>query len=447
MEKFFAGLEKAHVRTKPRYRTRGEDRAGLLEYTAGHCNSQRRHPALGQVSATDFEKRFSTQRNRSDCANYRGNSTMMGKRRSPASILLALATALGALSAPLAIAAFPDRPITMYVGFPPGGAADTTGRIVADRMSKILGQPVVAVTKSGGGGAVMASQLLRAPADGYTIGMGASSAYALTPQINKNIRYRIDDFVHLATLTHPSDAIVVKADGPWKTMDDLIKSAKKSGRPLSFASPVAASGLMVKAIAERTGVNFKVIPVEAGALGIQQVLGGHVDLAWSESGWIEQVRAGRLRPLATMSPERMADHPGIPTLLELGYDFALADTFMLSAPKGVPGDVVSKLSAAIEQAINNPEVRKALHDRSELLTRHRDSKDTLAFLKKQYADVEPKLRPRLREPRRQLLGGPLPPFCKPAESGCGFSPEHCDPGWTCYVMQMQWACCSHDPLP
>lgn len=298
---------------------------------------------------------------------------------------VALTLTAGAATA----AGFPDKPITMLIGFNPGGAVDTTGRIVAEKMSKILGQPVVAVTKSGGGGTVMAAQLINAPADGYTIGMGASAAYTLTPQINKDIKFTIDDFTHLATLTYPSDAIVVKADSPWKTMDDMIQSAKKSGKALSFATQVSASRLMAMAISDKSGVEFKQIPVKGGASGIQDVLGGHIDVTWSGSGWTEQVRAGKLRALATMAPDRMKDYPEIPTLLELGYNFSFVDTFMLSAPKGVPADVVAKLDAAIKQAINDPEVQKVLHDKVKLLTKYRDSKETLAFLKKQHADVEP----------------------------------------------------------
>jgi tripartite-type tricarboxylate transporter receptor subunit TctC len=294
------------------------------------------------------------------------------------------------VTAGLATAAdFPTKPITMLIGFNPGGAVDTTGRVVADKMSKILGQPVVAVTKSGGGGTVMAAQLINAAPDGYTIGMGASAAYTLTPQINKDIKFKIDDFTHLATLTYPSDAIVVKASSPWKTLDDMIQSSKKSGKAISFATQVSASRLMVMAITDKSGVEFKQIPVKGGAVGIQDVLGGHIDTTWSGSGWTEQVRAGNLRALATMSSERMKDYPDIPTLLELGYNFTFTDTFMLSAPKGVPADVVAKLDAAIKQAINDPEVQKILHDKIKLLTKYRDSKATTAFLKKQYADVEP----------------------------------------------------------
>ena len=308
-----------------------------------------------------------------------------------AKILTLSAAALAlTLTSGLATAAdYPAKPITMYIGFRPGGAVDTTGRLIADKLQKILGQPVVAVTKAGGGGTVMASQLINAAPDGYIIGMGASAAYTLTPQINKNIKYHIDDFTHLATLTYPSDAIVVKADSPYKTLKDLIDAHKKSGQAISFASQVSASRLMVMAISEKSGVKFKVIPVRGGAVGIQEVLGGHIDATWSGSGWTEQVRAGKLRALATMSAERMKDYPNIPTLLELGYDYTFTDTFMLSAPKGVPAAIVAKLSAALKQAIMNPDVQKILHDKVGLLTKYRDPKETLAFLHKQHNDVEP----------------------------------------------------------
>jgi len=193
-------------------------------------------------------------------------------------LTLSVAALAMTLTGGLATAAgFPEKPINMYIGFNPGGAVDTTGRIIADKMSKIPGQPVVAVTKAGGGGTVTATQLLNAPADGYTIGMGARAAYTLTPQINKNIKYKIDDFAHLATLTYPSDAIVVKGNSPWKTLNDMLQSAKKSGKPISFATQVAASRLMCMAITENSGVEFKMIPVKGGAVGIQEVLGGHID--------------------------------------------------------------------------------------------------------------------------------------------------------------------------
>ena len=305
-------------------------------------------------------------------------------------LTLSAATLALTLTSGLVTAAdYPSKPITMYIGFRPGGAVDTTGRLIADKMSKILGQPVVAVQKTGGGGTVMASQLINAEPDGYTIGMGASAAYTLTPQINKNIKYKIDDFTHLATLTYPSDAIVVKKDNPSNTLKELLDAHKKSGKPITFASQVSASRLMVMAITAKSGAEFKVIPVKGGAVGIKEVLGGNIDATWSGSGWTEQVRAGTMKPLATMSAERMKDYPNIPTLIELGYDFTFTDTFMLSAPKGVPQDRVKILVDAIHKAIMDPDVQKTLHDKIGLLTKYRDPKETLAFLHKQHDTVAP----------------------------------------------------------
>jgi len=305
-------------------------------------------------------------------------------------LTLSVAVLATTLTGGLATAAdFPNKPITMWLGLRPGGAVDTTGRIVAKKLEEILGQPVVPVTKSGGGGTVMASQLINAAPDGYTIGMGASAAYALTPLLNKKLTYKIDDFQHLATLSSPSDAIVVKKDSPYNSLADLISDAKKNNKEPSLATQVAASRLMMMVIGDKAGVKFKMVPVRGGAAGIQQVLGGHVDMTWSGSGWTKQVAAGTMKPLATMSPERMKGYPEIPTLIELGYDFTFTDTFMLSAPKGIPAEATKILSDALAKVMNDPEVAKSLYDKFKLNVAYRNSEDTLKFLKKQQADVAP----------------------------------------------------------
>ena len=284
---------------------------------------------------------------------------------------------------------YPEKPINMWIGFQPGGAVDTTGRIVAERLSKVLGQPIAPITKSGGGGTVMATQLLKADPDGYTIGMGASAAYTLTPQLNKKITYKIDDFQHLATLSYPTDAVVVRADAKWKTLDDMLKDAKASGKPISLAVQVAVARMMGIVLSEKSGAKFNYVPVRGGAAGVQQILGGHIDAMWSGSGWTEQVRAGKMRPLATISTERLKEYPDVPTLIELGYNYTFTDTFMFSLPKGTPPAIVKTLSDAVKKVMTDPEVAKALYDKFKLNTKYRDAAETLAFLKKQYSDVAP----------------------------------------------------------
>ena len=311
-------------------------------------------------------------------------------RRFTKMLTLSAAVLATALAGGLADAAgYPQKPITMWIGFKPGGSVDTTGRLVAAKLEKILGQPVVAVTKAGGGGTVMATQLMHAKPDGYTIGMGASAAYALTPQLNKEITYKIDDFRHLATLTQPEDAIVVRGDSKWNSLKDMLDDAKKSGKPLAMTSQVAASRLMAMVLSEKTGVPFKIVPVNGGAAGLQAVLGGQVDFTWSGAGWSELARAGKLKPLASMRDKRDQDFPNMPTLEELGFGFSFTDTFMLSAPKGIPADVQKTLSAAIKKAIMDPEVQAALHKNMHLDVSYRDAAETLAFLHKQHDTVAP----------------------------------------------------------
>lgn len=303
-------------------------------------------------------------------------------------LALAALSAVMAIPAGLAQAEFPDKPIQLLIGFRPGGAVDTTARLLAKNMEKELGVPVVAVEKAGGGGTVMAATLIHAKPDGYTIGMGASAAYTLAPQINSKITYKIDDFDHVATVSIPQDAMVVPINSPWNTLDDMIADAKANDKTLSLASQVAVSRMAAIAIAKKSGVKFNVIPVKGGSKGIQQVLGGHVDMTWSGSGWHAQVKAGTMKPLFSVGDKRNEGYPDLPTLKELGYDYAFTDTFMLSAPKGVPAELMAKLSAAVEKSLT-PELKAELFAKMKLSVDYRNSADTTAFLKRQYADVEP----------------------------------------------------------
>lgn len=302
-----------------------------------------------------------------------------------AAILLAGAVTLPGTAA---LAEFPDKPITMLIGFRPGGAVDTTARLIAKNLEKDLGVPIVAVQKAGGGGTVMATTLINMKPDGYTIGMGASAAYALAPQLNSKLSYTIDSFDHIATVTIPQDALVVRKDAPWNSYQELIDDAKKNNKVLALSSQVSVSRLMAIAITNKTGVKFKIVPVKGGAAGIQQVLGGHVDMHWGASGWHQQVDAGAMKPLFSLGSERNEDYADIPTLKELGIDYAFTDTFMLSAPKGLPPEVLEKLTTAVKNALT-PELKKELIQKMKLSADYRDPKETVAFLHDQYNTMKP----------------------------------------------------------
>ncbi|POF28307.1 tripartite tricarboxylate transporter substrate binding protein [Roseibium marinum] len=303
---------------------------------------------------------------------------------------LALAAVAAGLAFPAvpALAEYPDKPITMYIGFNPGGAVDTTARLIQRNLEKELGVPVVAVQKPGGGGTVMATTLMHDKPDGYTIGMGASAAFVLAPLLNSDIQFELDGFDHIATVSYPQDALVVRADSPWNTYADMIKDAKENDKALSLSSQVSVSRLMAIAIEEKEGVKFNIVPVKGGKAGIQNVLGGHTDLTWGASGWHGQVKAGEMKPILSLGYVRNPDFQDIPTLQELGIDYAFVDTFMLSAPKGLPEDVKAKLSAAVKAALT-PELAAELQSKMYLSADYRTPEETLDYLKMQREQVKP----------------------------------------------------------
>lgn len=302
--------------------------------------------------------------------------------------VLLLSVVAGAMLLPTgaAFAEFPEKPIKMYIGFGPGGAVDTTARLLIENLEKELGVQVIPIQQPGGGGAVMAATMMNDEADGYTIGMGASAAFVLSPMINTKLPYTMDDFDHIATVSIPEDALVVKADAPWNSYEELIADARDNGRVLTLSSQVAVSRLMAIAIEKKEGVKIDVIPVKGGRAGIQQVLGGHTDMTWGASGWHAQVLAKEMKPILSLGYNRNATFKDIPTLGEFGYDYAFVDTFMLSAPKGLPADVLKTLTEAVKAALT-PELIEELHTKMYLTADYRNPEDTLTYLKDQQKSI------------------------------------------------------------
>jgi tripartite-type tricarboxylate transporter receptor subunit TctC len=186
----------------------------------------------------------------------------------------------------------------------------------------------------------------------------------------------------------PQDAIVVRTESPWNSLADMVADAKATKKPISIASQVSLVNLMADVIAAKEGIEFKVVPVKGGSKGIAQVLGGHVDVTWSGSGWHKQVQAGTMKALASIGTKRNPDYPDLPTLIELGYDYTFTDTFMLSAPKGVPADVLDKLSAAVKQVLT-PEFDQQLRSKMKLSVEYRGPAETNKFLHGQHDFIKP----------------------------------------------------------
>lgn len=275
--------------------------------------------------------------------------------------LIALTLCLAVMLAVPALAAYPDRPIKILVGFKAGGGVDTMARLLAKKAGDYLGQPVVVVNKAGGGGAIAATALTKAKPDGYTLNFNIVLTYAAWPYMTK-VRYKADDFTYIAAVSKFQEAFVSLANAPWQDWKGLIAQAKKAG-PLNVAVMSPYDKNVLKYIAKKEGVKFNLVPTKGGAAIMTAILGGHVDFGFSGGIHYAYVKAGKMQVLAGHGAERLIGTPEVPTLKELGYDIALENYNIVVGPKGLPADITAKLAAAFKQAINDPDYQNLLNNK------------------------------------------------------------------------------------
>ncbi len=263
--------------------------------------------------------------------------------------LLAATAALAALlAAPMASADnWPTRPLTMVIGFNPGGSTDIQGRVLANVMEEFLGQPVNVVNQPGGGSAVAFTRLANTEPDGYTFLFGGTTALTFTPIITP-VEYEIDDFEYLAALAIAQNAIVTSAEQPFQTFDEIIEHGREN--QMTYAQQTALDEAIIRAIAAEEGLDLAIVPTGGGAGMAPLVLGREVDFAYSGGTHAQYTPTGEMVVAAFMSAERSPFYPDVPTLRELGYDFAIEDYRTIIVPQGVPDAVKARLLEAAEYA-------------------------------------------------------------------------------------------------
>src|SRR5262245_49508824 len=220
---------------------------------------------------------------------------------------------------------YPTRPITIVVPFPPGGVSDLTPRPAAAAMEKVLKNPVVVVNKTGAAGAVGMSSDANSKADGYTLLMALSSI-SIIPEadklFNRQPAYAIDQLVPVARLAADPTVLVVRAESPWRTLQDFIADARARPGAISFSSSGVYGTLhtAMAMFAAESNLNLRHVPFAGGGPAVTALLGGNVDALASGPGPVlAQIRAGQLRALANWGAERIATLPDVPTFRELGH--------------------------------------------------------------------------------------------------------------------------------
>jgi tripartite-type tricarboxylate transporter receptor subunit TctC len=261
---------------------------------------------------------------------------------------------------------YPSKPITMIVPFPPGGVADIVGRPLAAQMEKSLKQPVVVTNRTGAGGAVGMAAVAKSAPDGYTILMALSSIsiFPVSDRImGRTPAYEMKDFAPIALVTADPTVLVVSADSPWKTLQEFVASAKAYPGKINYSSSGVYGTLHVamEIFAHAAGIKLFHVPYQGGGPAVTALLGGQVHaLASGPAAAIGQIKAGKMRALASWSTERLALLPEIPTFKELGYDAEFYIWSGVFAPAAVPSPVLDRLRAAVREAATSPEFKATM---------------------------------------------------------------------------------------
>jgi tripartite-type tricarboxylate transporter receptor subunit TctC len=285
------------------------------------------------------------------------------KKRHAASLFCSWLLGLLLFAPPESLAqSWPSRPIQIVVSSGAGGTADILARMIGDRLSPVLGQPIVFENRLGAGGHVGAAAVARANPDGYTFLMSGSPTHSVGPYLFKNLTYDpMRDVPPVAMIAIAPNLLVVNADLPVKSVADLVQLARQKPGTVTYSSAgIGTSGyLAAELLKAKAGLEMSHIPYKSGPEAVTGVLSGNVSFVFfTLPAVLPQVEAGKLRALAIASAGRSALVPNVPTIAEAGYPgFDVIAWYALFAPRGTPQPIVARLGAEIEKIVARPDVR------------------------------------------------------------------------------------------
>jgi tripartite-type tricarboxylate transporter receptor subunit TctC len=258
---------------------------------------------------------------------------------------------------------FPNKPIKLVVGFPPGGGSDAAARLLANSLAAKLGQPVIVENKAGANTIIGTEFVKSQPADGYTL-LFVSASFAINPSLYK-LTYDIEkDFTPVGLVALVPLLLITNADSPAKSAADLVAMAKKEPGKLTYASfgQGSAAHLAGELFLSMTGTEMLHVPFKGSAPAVTEVLGGRVTMMFPGVGsGLSLAKEGKLKGLAVSTAKRIAGAPEIPTVAESGVPgFEISTWESVQAPAGTPPDVVAKLNAAMKEVLATRELREKL---------------------------------------------------------------------------------------
>ena len=265
----------------------------------------------------------------------------------------------------LAQATYPDRAIKLVVPFPAGALTDSLGRMIAERLRPVLGQPIVVENRPGAGTLLGASVVAKSPPDGYTIGGFNDSVLTMVPHIYPKVPWNaLRDFDPLSLVGTIEWGIVVKNDSPLKTVADLIAAAKANPGKLNFSSGGNGSPqhIGMALLMNSAGIDMTHVPYKGATPAAVGVAAGEVDVAMQGLGTVTSlIQGGRLRLLAVSTQQRLSQYPNVPTVHESGLrDYYFNSWFAMVAPSQTSREVVTRLNSEVRKALADPVVQEKL---------------------------------------------------------------------------------------
>jgi tripartite-type tricarboxylate transporter receptor subunit TctC len=308
-------------------------------------------------------------------------------------LVLLGATLLAAL--PAGALDFPVKPITLIATFPPGGASDIVARTVAEPMVKILGQPVIVDNRPGAGGSIGAAAVSRAPADGYMLVLANSSPMSISPfAIEKSPYDPVKGFTHVFNIGATPLIIVANPKAGLNNMADLVKAIKaKPDYQFGSGGPASIGHIVGEMMKTELKANMTHIPYKGGSLMVPDLIAGIIPIGFDVStAYVQLVKGGQLKALALTGAKRSELLPDVPTIVEAGFPNLVSENYFgISAPPGMPKDIVDKLHKAFTEAVALPATKKKLEETG-VVIRPMSQPEFAAYVAKQAKDWEPAVR-------------------------------------------------------
>jgi tripartite-type tricarboxylate transporter receptor subunit TctC len=272
-----------------------------------------------------------------------------------AALLLA---AIASASAQEDSAKYPSRPIHIVVGFTPGGGNDLIARIVGQKLSEDLGQPVIIDNKPGAGAIVATEYVAKSAPDGYTLLVGASGAMSINPAVYAKLSYDpVRDFIPISELGSFPLILIVNASSPFKSVAELVAYAKANPDKANYSSASTAFQLATELFKQKTGAPLQEIPYKGAADSVMAVISSQVTATIADAGPVSgQIKGGQVRALAVAAPKRTDDLPDIPTMKEAGADVDAVLWSGIFAPKNTPPAIAKKLEGEFMRIAREPDV-------------------------------------------------------------------------------------------